>query len=78
MSAQARHGANSYMPKRYPALILVPTGEVVIIDGKRWRCLRIERESSYGAHEQHRRRQIPHQPGKPGRPRKYEPALVTA
>jgi len=35
----------SMPPSRIPPLILVPTGETCIIDGKRCRILRIERAS---------------------------------
>lgn len=74
MGAQARHGGNSRPPKKYPALILVPTGETIMIDGKRWRCLRIERESCWDDHNRNPARYglQPALAGKPGRPRKVK------
>jgi hypothetical protein len=42
-----RRNQVSLPPKKIPALITVPTGEILIIEGRVYRALRLERAKKY-------------------------------
>lgn len=43
----SQKNSNSYPPKKIPALEIVPTEEFLVINGKRFRVMKIERAARY-------------------------------